>query len=471
MSPTTVVAVVGTAVSEAPAVRVADQNGSPVAGVQVTFAASQGAGALASSEALTDANGVARAGGWIVGQSAGRHQITARSAAVAGKSVVFSVMGIARSLKSIIRYAGDRQRAVAGTTTRFPLAVFASDTFGNPVAGVRISFTVVSGGGTIDRAPIATNADGVASSSLLQLGSAMGDQQVEAFTDGLRTTFTVSARQPCLILRCTDARLAFVRDGDIYAAAADGSNPVRLARGSEPAWSSDGRIAFSYADGVYVMNEDGSNVRLIAPGGSSPAWSPDAERLAVATERNGQQVIEVVTVDATIARPAVRLSFDRGWNAWPTFSPDGSRVAFVTDWTAFDFAYEVFVADREGKSREQLTNGFFGNQATWPNYLRYDQPAWSPDGTRMALMRCPAWQYTNCGDSALVVMNADGTGTVFLAATVGRVRPAWSSNGRWITFDGPGADRGSSSAIRFISPDGREQGVLIPNAHSATWRP
>ncbi len=466
VSPTSVTAVVGMAVRDAPAVRVTDQNGSPVSGVPVVFTAAQGAGTLTTSAVLTDREGVASSGGWTIGQSAGRHAIFARSTALPGASVTFESTGIARGLQRISRYAGDRQIADAATPARFPLSAIASDTFGNPIAGIPISFAVVSGGGTIDETPVTTNANGVSTSRLMTLGAVLGDQQVEASTAALRTTFTVFSRQArssCVILNCPGSKLAFVRNGDIYAASADGSNPIRLARGIEPAWSADGRIAFTGADGVYVMNEDGSSVRLVAPGGSAPAWSPAEQRLALVRRTADGQAIDVVSVDAATATP-VRIGFGQGWNAWPSWSPDGSLIAFVADATAYDFAWEVFVVDRDGTGGNLVTNGFFGSIATWPSYFRYTQPAWSPDGAKMALMQCPAWQYTICDVSNLVVMNADGTGIVRLGATRGYVRPSWSPNSKWITFDGP-------SGIRFISADGLEQGSLIPNASSATWRP
>ncbi|HKG90994.1 MAG TPA: hypothetical protein VKA84_03810 [Gemmatimonadaceae bacterium] len=68
----------GTAVDTAPAVRVTNAQGAPLAGVQVVFAAAgAGHGAVTGATQATDANGVARVGSWTVGAESGADTITA----------------------------------------------------------------------------------------------------------------------------------------------------------------------------------------------------------------------------------------------------------------------------------------------------------------------------------------------------------------------------------------------------------
>ncbi|MBI4419320.1 MAG: PD40 domain-containing protein [Gemmatimonadetes bacterium] len=97
------------------------------------------------------------------------------------------------------------------------------------------------------------------------------------------------------------SRIAFVRsesgNSEIYAMLADGSGPVNLtnhpANDYSPAWSPAGsRIAFGRTQGgvtdIYAMNPDGSGiVRLTTEGAFAPVWSPEGDRLASQSYRDG----------------------------------------------------------------------------------------------------------------------------------------------------------------------------------------
>ena len=65
---------------------------------------------------------------------------------------------------------------------------------------------------------------------------------------------------------------------EIYVMNVDGSDRRLLRSGIHPNWSNGGRIAFSWNDDIYVMNDDGSGlIRLTENPGSdyAPSWSPD----------------------------------------------------------------------------------------------------------------------------------------------------------------------------------------------------
>lgn len=267
-------------------------------------------------------------------------------------------------------------------------------------------------------------------------------------------------------------QLAIVRDGHIYVVKSNGADLVQLVSGDEPAWSPDGRrIAFVRrregapdwtAGDVYVIDADGSNERRIISSADAPAWAPDSRRLAFSAYRDGQGGIYIVSVDDD-GKPPLRVGFDRGFNGWPAWSPDGSKIAFVSDWTAFDFALEIFVVDADGSHVEQLTDGFFGNVKMWPSYMQYTQPAWSPDGKRIAVVTCSAWQYDTCGSSGVAIMNADGSNLVTLATSNGYARPTWSPDGRAIALAKP-------PAVFFVTVDGKNEGQIVSNGSSPSWR-
>jgi TolB protein len=68
-------------------------------------------------------------------------------------------------------------------------------------------------------------------------------------------------------------------------------------------------------------------------------------------------------------------------------------------------------------------------------------PAWSPDGSRLALAR----------DGDIIVVTTGGRGVRLLTGAGGNARPSWSPDGRWIVFD---SDRGGQEDIYVVASRG-----------------
>ena len=188
VSPTSLTGTVGTEASPAPTVRVMDRDGNPMQGVQVLFTVTAGGGTPQSASKRTDAEGTASVA-WTLGWNRGANSM----AASAGQGSVVFTATADPGPPTFLRRLTDVRLGIAGTTLAERLAVRVEDRFGNSVAGVAVTFDVISGGGTVGGNVATTDYAGIAISGPWTLG-APGENGVRASTPGVQpVAFTLAA--------------------------------------------------------------------------------------------------------------------------------------------------------------------------------------------------------------------------------------------------------------------------------------
>ncbi len=170
------------------------------------------------------------------------------------------------------------------------------------------------------------------------------DEAREAIGEATFTQLTHGEGQELFPTLSPDGRTVVYASGaggnmDIYLQRVGGQNPVNLTESStadesQPAYSPEGdRIAFrSERDGggLFVMGATGEAVRRVTRGGYHPAWSPDGTQLLYVTQNVTDPTLRFTTSQmwvATIATGETRLLSD-GDATQPAWSPDGRRIAY-----------------------------------------------------------------------------------------------------------------------------------------------
>ena len=211
----------------------------------------------------------------------------------------------------------------------------------------------------------------------------------------------------------------------------DGSGQTQIthdaANHDTPSWSPDGhKIAYvSDKTGhavIYMMNPDGTGEERLTDNQHEyihPNWSPNGAKVIYCSDDDLQppkkNASDIFSLD--IGTREVKTLITRGINTYPSWSPDGRKIAFRR--MIGDMNSEVFVANSDGSDANNLTShpAFDG----WP--------AWSPDGTKIVFSSNRNANYQ------IFTMNADGTGVQLLANTEGRAtEPRWSPDGKNIYF-------------------------------------
>jgi Tol biopolymer transport system component/DNA-binding winged helix-turn-helix (wHTH) protein len=202
------------------------------------------------------------------------------------------------------------------------------------------------------------------------------------------------------------------------------AEPGRIA--SAPQWSFDGKSV------IYSSNRTGHpalwRATLDAPAAAvqiseagSPAWSPTISRRGyrLAYERllRSLSIWQMDLSDSRDKRPYLIVSStsDTDQGPGPQFSPDGRRLAYMSDRNG---TMEIWIANRDGSNPFQLTA--VGSAGT---------PRWSPDSQAVV------FDVTTPDGSKIVSMNLHGGAPQIVTPdTFHNVCPSWSRDGKWIYF-------------------------------------
>ena len=252
---------------------------------------------------------------------------------------------------------------------------------------------------------------------------------------GLSKTWTAQVVATGIVLNVDRVGLSLTDRLTLTASFADtAGNP--LSRASQVTWtSSNPAVATVDAQGMLVPADVGYT-EIVA---GTPWGNADTAHIFVQGEglvaSNRAGTFDIYAFDRT-ATDMYPVMVGPGQETEPVHSPDGSRVAFVTD---RDGNNEIYVTNADGSSSQRLTASAAVEGA----------PAWTPDG-RQILYHSDAG-----GTSQIWIMNADGADQRQLTNSPGgNSQPAVSPDGRQVAFT---STRDQNHEIYLMGLDGSNQ--------------
>jgi dipeptidyl aminopeptidase/acylaminoacyl peptidase len=183
------------------------------------------------------------------------------------------------------------------------------------------------------------------------------------------------------------------------------------------------KVADRYNRNLWIVDVEGKRLRELTPGNwrdSSPVWSPDGKKIAFISDRDGTSQIHVMWLDT---REVAQLTHVENTPVSLTWSPDGKSLAFT-----------MFIPDEKPILSVKLPRKPKGAKWAEPAII-IDRLSWRSDG------RGPLPK----GNSHIFIIDAElgGTPNQLTSGDYSHSDPEWSADGKKIYF----------SAIRKPEPE------------------
>ncbi len=231
-----------------------------------------------------------------------------------------------------------------------------------------------------------------------------------------------------------------------------------------------GRIAYVAGNDISVWS-NGASTKLTKDGRwEGPNWSPDGTQVVASWMSENYSEIMILDTSGNRVRQLTKdfsnVSIARqSWGRKPMWSPDGTRVAYISDnGSVADAGYKLidmslFVVDADGKNlKKYVVPYFFTGGVDWPT--------WSPDGKQIAYERFETSKTSQLHVYKIASDSERQLGTF----PEGAYDPAWSPDGQWIAFTA--RSQGKHDVYVLPAAGGQPTKLTTSGANLApTWSP
>lgn len=204
------------------------------------------------------------------------------------------------------------------------------------------------------------------------------------------------------------------------------------------AWMPDGSaLVYSMRGSLWRQALGSTTAKQLTVGGGydyQPDVSPDGKW--VAFDRYDGNAVELALLEVATGK-VTPLTGNHAVNLEPRWSPDGSRIAFVS--TAFEGRWHVYtmgLRDGRGDAPTRITTD---RDSKLPRYYysvfdHYLSPTWSPDGKELLLVSNRGQIWGTGGIWRMRAEPGDSMRLVHFEETTWKARPDWSPDGRRVVY-------------------------------------